>query len=434
MIDSLNRIPCDEDVICIILGGGRGTRLFPLTRERAKPAVPIAGKYRLIDIPISNCINSGFHRIFVLTQYNSESLHRHITKTYIFDSFCQGFLEILAASQTFTGEDWYQGTADAVRKNLEHFQEYSYEYCLILGGDHLYRMDYRTFIMFLKEHGGDIAVATKWVTPDQARQFGITVVNDEGRIIKFIEKPPPSESRHLSVPKAVQKALDGSFQPNRLLASMGVYVFRRAVLLDLLANKKWTDFGRDIIPGALSQYKVLAFPFHGYWEDIGTFKRFFEVNIELTEHEPIFSFYDPKRPIYTRPTFLPPSTVFNSDLNRVILAEGCVIQNAKITRSVIGIRSVIRSGCKLEEVLMMGSDYYDGEISQDKDVTCGIPMGIGEDCQIRRAIIDKNARIGPGCRLMNKEGIQTMDGPGYIIQDGIIYVPKNRIVPAGSTI
>lgn len=416
-----------QDVLAVVLGGGRGSRLYPLTKLRAKPAVPIASKYRLIDIPISNCINSGVTHIFVLTQFLSASLHRHVYRTYKFDAFSGGFVEILPAEQTLTRADWYQGTADAVRQQLPRFLSRGPEDVLILSGDHLYRMDYSQFIRFHRESRADVTIAALPVSAADASRFGILHTNDEGRISAFREKPQGAEalegleSRH------------GDERP--YLASMGVYVFRMDVLVRLLEEISDEDFGKHIIPAAIESARVYAFPFDGYWADIGTISAFYEANLALTQPNPPFDFYDPHYPIYTRPRFLPPSRIDGCRMERVVVAEGCWLYDSDIEECIIGLRSVVRPEARLRQVVMMGADFYEDDDARAENRRLGRPhVGIGQNACIERAIIDKNARIGQGVVIRSHEGEPDHEEEYYAIRDGIAVIPKNAVIPEGTAI
>lgn len=411
------------DILAVILGGGRGQRLFPLTKLRSKPAVPIAGKYRLIDIPISNCINSGIYRIDVLTQFNSHSLHRHISQTYHFDAFHTGFVEILAAEQTPESADWYQGTADAVRKQLFQIRAARAKFVLILAGDHLYRMDYVPMAEYHWENKADITVAVQPVAAEEAHRFGILKRGADGRITDFVEKPkdPALQEKFISRP--------GEARP--LLGSMGIYLFNTDVLIDLLtANPTFDDFGSDIIPHAIRTHAVYGYDFNGYWADIGTIRSFYETNLELTTANPPFNFYDPHHPIYSHPRFLPGSTVEDSLLKDVLLTEGCRIQKAEITHSVIGVRSIIETGAVIHDSILMGADYYAAEMPG------ALPIGIGPNCHIEGAIIDKNARIGADVVIRPfPRGTEARDEhEKWFIQDGIVVIPKDTVIPPGTRI
>lgn len=422
------RIAAVKEILGLILGGGKGTRLFPLTLIRSKPAVPLGGKYRLVDIPISNCINSGINRIFVLTQYNSESLNRHITQTYRFGLFSQGFVDILAAEQTPDNVTWYQGTADAVRQSLRHILTYRPKYILILSGDHLYRMDYRQLLEQHRQREAEVSLCVLPVTREQAPQLGILKMDNQGRITEFVEKPrEPEEIERLKVD--VDKWREaGVTEEKCLLASMGIYLFNTDTLVKVLREEPKMDFGRDIIPAALPRYKVFGYVFDGYWEDIGTIEAFYRANLGLTAEKPKFTFYVPDAPIYSHPRFLPPSRILDCRLERSIVSEGCEIRKAAITESVIGIRSVICEGAEIRRTLVLGADYFEPE---NPDTP---PMGIGPGCVISQAIIDKNARIGANCRIVNDRGIRNFDGENYYIRDGIVIIPKNAKIPEGTVI
>ncbi len=416
-----------QDVLAVVMGGGRGARLYPLTKLRAKPAVPLASKYRLIDIPISNCINSGITRIFVLTQFLSASLHRHVYRTYKFDVFSGGFVEILPAEQTLTRADWYQGTADAVRQQVHRFLSREPEDVLILAGDHLYRMDYSQFVRFHRESRADVTVAVLPVSAADAPRLGILHTNDEGRIVAFREKPQGAEELH------GLESRHGDERP--YLASMGVYVFRMDVLVRLLEESSGDDFGKHIIPSAIESARVYAFPFDGYWEDIGTIGAFYEANLALTRQNPPFDFYDPHQPIYTRPRFLPPSRIDGCRMERVVVAEGCWLYDSDIEECIIGLRSVVRPGAQLRQVVMMGADFYEDDDERTENRRLGRPhVGIGKGAHIERAIIDKNARIGQGVVIRSHEGEPDHEEEYYAIRDGIAVIPKNAVIPEGTTI
>ena len=415
-------MPSMNDVLGIIMGGGRGSRLHPLTAMRSKPAVPIAGKYRLIDIPISNCINSGIYRVAILTQFNSVSLHRHISQAYNFDVFHTGWVEILAAEQTPESADWYQGTADAVRKQLFEIQATGAEYVLILAGDHLYRMDYREMAEYHWEKQADITVAVQPVVRGEASRFGILKVESDGKISAFVEKPKDPEVQK----KFVSRPHD---EERPFLGSMGIYIFKTSVLIDLLTNfPKHDDFGGDIIPEAIKSLKVFGFDFDGYWEDIGTISSFYETNLKLTSQNPPFNFYDPKAPIYTHARFLPGSIVEDSKLQDVMIAEGSRIRKADITHSIIGIRSQISEGTVIKDSIMMGADYY--EPKKDRS----IPLGIGKNCHIESAILDKNVQIGDGVIIRTFPKEKDIDHELYFVRDGIVVIAKDTVIPAGTHI
>ncbi|MCR4407771.1 MAG: glucose-1-phosphate adenylyltransferase [Anaerolineae bacterium] len=416
-----------QDVLAVVLGGGRGTRLYPLTKIRAKPAVPVGSKYRLIDIPISNCINSGITRIFVLTQFLSASLHRHVYQTYKFDVFSGGFVEILPAEQTLNSIDWYQGTADAVRQQVHRFLSREPEDVLILAGDHLYRMDYGEFVRFHRESRADVTIAVLPVSAADAPRYGILQTNEEGRIVAFREKPQTLEEL---------KGLESRHDDERpYLASMGIYVFRMDVLARLLNETSGDDFGRHIIPTAIESVRVYAFPFDGYWEDIGTIAAFYEANLALTRPHPPFDFYDPHRPIYTRARFLPPSRIDGCHLERTVVAEGCWLYDADIEECIIGLRSVVRPGARLRQVVMMGADYYEDESEKLENRRLGRPhVGVGKNARIERAIIDKNVRIGEGVIIRSHAGEPDQEGEYYVVRDGIVVIPKNAIIPNDTVI
>jgi glucose-1-phosphate adenylyltransferase len=421
------------EVLSIVLGGGKGTRLFPLTKDRSKPAVPFGGKFRLVDIPISNCINANLRQIYILTQFNSASLHLHLSQTYVFDSFSKGFAEILAAEQTLEHSGWYEGTADAVRKNLVHFRTQNPDYYLILSGDQLYRMDLRDFLAKHKESGAAITIACTPVDRENASQLGILRTNKSKVITEFLEKPGPTRDiADFKVPPEVK--VDRS-KGDMFLGSMGIYIFNAKAMEDCLANEK-KDFGKEIIPEAIKKLKVNAYIFEDYWEDIGTIKNFYEANIELTTVRPRFDIYDERRPIYTHMRNLPPSKMNFSNMNQSIASEGCIITNASISNSIVGIRTIIESGASLNGVVCMGADYYESDVQRRKNVEARQPhIGIGKGTLIKRAIIDKNAAIGENCRI----GVDDMtrpDGnfPNYHIVDGIIVIPKNSVIPSNTTI
>ena len=424
-----------SNVLSVIMGGGQGTRLFPLTSERSKPAVPLAGKYRLVDIPISNCINSGLRRIYLLTQFNSASLHRHISQSYKFDQFSDGFVEILAAEQTFADTSWYQGTADAVRKNLLHFLNNDFEYLLILSGDQLYRMNFRRIIAEHIEAEADITVATIPVARDQAGAFGIMQIDPSMRITRFVEKPKePALLDSLRVNQAIQQQLGLDPKEDHLLASMGIYIFNREVVLKLLDNSH-TDFGKHIIPGAIESHKISAHIFQGYWEDVGTIRSYFDANLDLVTDLPRFNFFDMSAPIFTRPRFLPASKINGAEINHAVISDGCIINKSNISHSIVGLRSIIDEGCKLNRSILLGCDYYESENSIKQNAAKGAPrVGIGRNTSIENAIIDKNARIGDNCRISPAGKPEKVDHPLYYIRDGIVIVPKNGVIPHGTVI
>jgi glucose-1-phosphate adenylyltransferase len=417
-----------NDVLTLILGGGRGTRLFPLTHKRSKPAVPLAGKYRLIDIPISNCLHAGLKRIFVLTQFNSASLNRHIAQTYRLDMFSQGFVEVLAAEQTPDSSAWFQGTADAVRQAARHFKGFDAEYFLILAGDHLYRMDFNELVEAHIESNADITIAVQPVSAADATQMGIVKFDDLGQISGFEEKPSSERLHEIggSIPRG--SVAGGTTIEKPFVASMGIYVFNREVLLEIL-DAPGVDFGKEIIPKAISTRAVSPFVFRGYWADVGTIDSFYEANIQLTRRGAPFSFFHPRWPIYTHPRFLPATRAFDSRLESSIVAEGCYLDRCAISSSVVGIRTRISAGASITRSVLLGADHYEEDTAAD-----AIPLGIGRDVVMDRVIVDKNARIGDGVRLLNEAGVQHADGDGYFIRNGIIIVPKSARVLPGAVV
>ncbi|MDB6039100.1 MAG: glgC [Verrucomicrobiales bacterium] len=424
-----------SNVLSIILGGGQGTRLFPLTMERSKPAVPLGGKYRLVDIPISNCLNSGYKRIYLLTQFNSASLHRHISQSYKFDHFSGGFVEILAAEQTFADTSWYQGTADAVRKNLMHFLNANFEYALILSGDQLYRMDFREIITEHIENQAEITIATIPVDRANAQALGILHINEERRITRFVEKPKePALLDSLRLPQDWFPKLGIEGNEESFLASMGIYVFNRDILLKLLDNN-FTDFGKHIIPAAIETHRVFSHIFQGYWEDIGTIRSFFEANLNLATELPRFNFFDMSAPIFTRPRFLPGSKINGAEIDHAIVSDGCIINHARINHSIVGIRSLVDIGSYLYRTILLGCDYFESDESIRQNETAGRPrIGVGKNTRIENAIIDKNARIGDNCVITPAGKPDNLDHPLYYIRDGIVMIPKNGIIPHGTII
>ncbi|MBN3888542.1 MAG: glucose-1-phosphate adenylyltransferase [Nostoc sp. JL31] len=428
-----------KKVLSIILGGGAGTRLYPLTKLRAKPAVPVAGKYRLIDIPVSNCINSEIFKIYVLTQFNSASLNRHIARTYNFTGFNEGFVEVLAAQQTPENPNWFQGTADAVRQYLWLMEEWDVEEYLILSGDHLYRMDYRHFIQRHRETGADITLSVIPIDERRASDFGLMKIDDSGRVIDFSEKPKGEALTQMQVDTSVLGLSKEQAQQQPYIASMGIYVFKKDVLFKLLREGiERTDFGKEIIPDASKDYNVQAYLFDDYWEDIGTIEAFYHANLALTQQpQPPFSFYDEKAPIYTRARYLPPSKLLDCQVTESIIGEGCILKNCRIQHSVLGVRSRIESGCVIEESLLMGADFYQASVERQCNVEKGdIPVGIGTDSIIRGAIIDKNASIGHDVKIINKDNVQEADreSQGFYIRSGIVVVMKNAVIPDGTII
>jgi glucose-1-phosphate adenylyltransferase len=422
-------------VVTIIMAGGAGSRLYPLTKMRSKPAVPIAGRFRLIDIPISNCIHSGYRGIFVLTQFASESLHRHIFLTYRFDNFHNEFVTILSAQQTMERRGWYQGTADAVRQNLNFFENLG-DLFLILSGDHLYRMDYRKFVDFHVQSGADISVSVLPVRAEQTTDFGVIKVDRSGRIVEFREKPKdPAAIEDMRVGDEVFRDFGIAADGRTHLASMGIYLFNWKALKEALADSSQEDFGRQVIPAAICRNKVFGYFFDGYWEDIGTISSFFEANLNLTVPLPKFNFYDEDRPIFTHARFLPGSKILSSTVENSILCEGSIINSSRIRRSIIGIRSRIGENCDIERTVMMGADYFESREELAANAARGIPpIGVGTDSEIRRAILDKNARIGRNVRLINARGVQDETAENYSIVSGIVVVPKNSVIPDGTVI
>ena len=415
-----------DRTLAIIMGGGAGTRLFPLTKERAKPAVPLGGKYRLVDIPISNCLNSGIRSIYVLTQFNSMSLHQHINSAFKFDNFTPSFVEILAAQQTPSGSHWYQGTADAVRQNMRYFLERPVDYYVILSGDQLYRMDYRQVMRQHLETDADLTVGTIPVDRKSAMGFGIMHTDQNRRIVEFVEKPKdPKVLDSLRVPRDLLQAIGQPGDDDLYQASMGIYVFKRNVLVECLDNNA-ADFGKNIIPAAIEKYKVQAYIFQGYWEDIGTIGAFFEASLNLTDPDPKFNFNEIGAPVYTHARFLPATIVRSSQITRSLICDGCVIEKATIEHTIIGIRSVVGEGTTLRNVILMGADDYEGGfVPQGGD---GPRLGIGRNCNIQDAIIDKNARIGGNVTISPEGKDKEMNGEGFYIRDGIVVIPKNTVI------
>jgi len=416
-----------QRTLAIIMGGGAGSRLFPLTKDRAKPAVPIGGKYRIVDIPISNCLNSGLRSIYVLTQFNSMSLHRHIQASYKFDNFSRSFVDILAAQQTPEGSQWYQGTADAVRQNMRYFLERPYDYYLILSGDQLYRMDFREILHQHIRLGADITLATKPVARHQVFEFGIMRSDVDRRITGFIEKPSDESGlQEMKMSRELLQAIGSNEDEELFQASMGIYVFNRNVLIESLESDLF-DFGKHIIPMSIKDRHVSAFIFKGYWEDIGTIRAFYEANLDLTDVVPEYSFFEPDSPIYTHPRFLPGSKINGATLRQAIISDGCIISDAHLERSVVGIRSVIQSGATIRNSIVMGADY----LQPGQSTSSHPPMGIGKNCVIDRAIIDKNACIGDGVVITPEGKSADLDADNYFIRDGIVVIPKNAVIPGG---
>ena len=416
-----------NEVVAVVMGGGVGTRLYPLTRDRTKPAVPFAGKYRLIDIPMSNCFNAGIDKIAILTQFNSVSLHRHITRTYARDIFTQGWVQILAAEQTYRSGEWYQGTADAIRKQIIELRSSGAKYFLILAGDHLYRMDYSKFVNFHADSKADITIAVQPVDRESTSGFGILKLDDEERITHFVEKPKSDIER---------EGLESGGDPAKpYMASMGIYVFDAEKMYDLLEKNTGMDFGKDIIPQSIKSHQVMGYVFDGYWEDIGTIRRFYEVNLDMAAPLPNFNLYDPNSPIYTRPRFLAASKIQGGSLNNVLLADGCRISEATIRNSVIGVRSIIAGGVSIERSIVMGADYYQVRGNGVDYWKTGQPsIGIGPDSVIQGAIIDKNACIGQQVIIQNKPDRPDEETANWVAREGIVIVPKNAVIPDGTVI
>ncbi len=422
-----------KSVICLILGGGRGTRLFPLTKDRSKSAVPLAGKYRMIDIPVSNSLNSGLNRILILTQFNSASLNQHINRTYRFDNFHEGFVDILAAEQTQDNMGWHQGTADAVRWNMKHITRFhDASHVLVINGDQVYAMDFSEILATHIEHNAEISIATIPVARQETRRFGI--LKTKGPWIQdFVEKPQKEEQLEpLRSLEEIQRKFPSIGTSREYLANMGIYLFDLKVLkaeLDLGG----ADFGKDIIPRAISNRRVAAHLYNGYWEDVGTIKSFHQANMDFVEDKPLFDFYANR--MYTNSRHLPPAKIFGSNLDKVLLSEGAVIERATLEKVVVGIRSLVGQGTIIENTMLMGADYFETPREQDDDIRNGtLPVGIGKECIIRNAIIDKNARVGDGVRLLNSEGVLHADGDFFHIREGIIVIPKNAVVPSGTVL
>ena len=419
-----------NDTLAIILGGGQGSRLYPLTATRSKPAVPIGGKYRLIDVPISGCLHAEIRRIFVLTQFNSASLNRHISGTYRLDRFSGGFVEILAAEQTPDNPNWYQGTADAVRQAVRHFTQHDAEYELILAGDHLYRMDYAALVAAHKAHHADITLAAQPVDPETATQMGIFRFDNDGAIVAFEEKPKPERLAQIGRSIPVGSAFGTHTDEQPFMASMGVYVFTRRVLVDMLHREEGLDFGRELIPNALGKYKVMPYLYRGYWADVGTIESFYDANVMLGRPAAPFRFWDPERPIYTHLRHLPASRLTDAHVSDSIVAEGGYLDRCRIADSVVGLRASIGSGARVTRSVILGADFYeDGEPPGDLPT-----IGVGRDVVLDRVILDKNARIGDGARLVNEQNVEQADGDGYYIRSGIIVVPKNGVIRPGTVV
>ncbi len=425
-MNSFNQGHGMKDVLCLILGGGRGTRLYPLTKYRAKPAVPIAGKYRLIDIPISNCLNSGFKKISILTQFNSESLNKHISRAYKLDFFSGGFVEIIAADQSMEHVDWFQGSADAVRKCLKHFNDSRIKYIIILSGDQLYRMNLLDFVIFHIEKNSDITVACNTVDLAETHDLGIMGINEDCRIKHFIEKP--KSKRDIDT---LAFEIDGR---QKFLASMGIYVFTKEVLFDLLTGSSKVDFGREIIPDALETKRTHAYIYKGYWKDIGSIKSFYEENLAFTDLKPPLDLFDENWEFFTRPRYLPLSKIIKSQIEMSNIAEGALIEESKIFHSIIGLRSKIGSNSIIEDSIVMGSDYYEAGSSGAPEVSSFLPLGIGKNCHIKKTIVDKNVRIGDNVKIVNKNNTLELENKYCVIRNGIVIIPKNTAIPPGTVI
>ena len=420
-----------KNVIALILGGGRGGRLYPLTQQRAKPAVPVAGKYRLIDLTLSNCINSGIKRVFVLTQFLSESLHRHIMQAWQFDTFTEGFVQILAAEQTHRDNIWYQGTGDAVREALRHFQHYRAEAIVILSGDHLYRMDYGAMVDHHFRQGAQVTVAVHPVPYEDAPRMGLLRVAPDSTVLEVKEKPKDDE-----VIERFRRDAPAANGSPLYTASMGIYVYDPDVLAESLADRTRMDFGKEIIPSAVGTYRMSAFEFDGYWQDIGTIRAFFDAHIGMTLPEPTLDLVAPGWPVFTRARNLPPARFIESEVRNCLVAEGADIRGARLSDSVIGVRSIVRPGCVLDRVVMLGADFYDGDTIVRVPSGRGPvpPLGIGRGSQLSQAIVDKNARIGENVVITPKKRGVDIDGPGWWVRDGITIVPKNAVIPDGTWI
>lgn len=430
MLESLKK-----DSLVVILGGGQGSRLFPLTQVRSKPAVPIAGKYRLIDIPVSNAINSGLRQIFILTQFNSASLNKHVTQTYRFDGYSESYVEILAAEQTMENVEWFQGTADAVRKHMHRLKLRTTRDVLILAGDQLYRMDYRTLISQHRSGSADLTVGVVPVTREQAKSFGVLKVDEDGRIVEFYEKPKdPAILDAMRCPKEVLNRLGFHDEERCYLASMGIYLFNIDALEQAVSDPANVDFGHHIIPRAIHQLRVNAFIFDDYWEDIGTIRAFYEANLDLVKPNPRFHFFDSMAPIYTHARFLPGSKIYDCRIHNSIVSDGCLIRDSVIEECVLGIRSRVNRGSVLRRTVMMGADYLETLEEWERYKPAPLPLGIGENVVIENAIIDKNARVGDGCIIRNHKGVAHEDGEFYHIRDGIVVIPKDAVVPPGTVI
>lgn len=424
--------PSEPKTLSVILGGGRGTRLYPLTEERAKPAVPLGGKYRLIDVPISNCLNSGLNQIYILTQFQGTSLHQHVTNTYVFDRFGKGFIEILAAQQTLDRSEWYQGTADAVRHNLQHFSD-RYDEILILSGDQLYQMDFRVMLEHHRRSGADMSIAVLPVGADQTGALGILQVDEQGRVKAFHEKPGPEQAKGLETEPTLFEQFKVQAEGRPYLASMGIYVFNRELLADELRKYQYVDFGKDLFPASLKKYRVQAYIFDGYWEDIGTVKSFHEANLDMATFPQKFSFNSEAGLVYTRPRTLPGTVAGKLQLNNSIVADGCVIGELELNQSILGLRSVVGKNVRLTRTLVMGADFYEYGADKQRNKERNWPnIGIGDNVEIEGAIVDKNVRIGSNVVIKNPDKIDTSKVPFCVVRDGVICIKKGAVVPSGT--
>lgn len=416
-----------KEILTVVLGGGRGTRLYPLTKERSKPAVPFGGKYRLVDIPISNSLHSKFNHIYVLTQFLSESLNKHVSRTYKLDTFSGGFVEIMAAEQSMDSAAWFQGTADAVRRTLKHFNNPMIEYILVLSGDHLYKMDFRFLLDFHQKKNAEITIACTPIAPSYIKEHGIMCTDKEGRINDFVEKPQDEEAV-----TAMSRTVDGK---KRYLASMGIYLFNKDVLIEILSRDSNADFGREVIPGSFRHKLTYAYEHNGYWKDIGNISQFYEANISLADPIPPVDLFDEQWLFFTHPRYLPPAKISDSRLDKTIVAEGCILNGCKISNSVVGLRSRISDSAIIEDSVIMGADYYQSMDGLKQDKKKNTPsVGIGSGSTIKGAIIDKNARIGERVKIVNQKKLDSFDGGNYFIREGIVIIPKNAIVPSGTVI
>ena len=416
-----------KEILCVILGGGRGTRLFPLTKERCKPAVPLFGKYRLIDIPVSNCLNSGLDRIYILTQFLSESLNKHINRTYKMDAFTRGFIEIMAAEQSMDDTEWFQGTADAVRRCLKHFNDPAIKYIFVLSGDQLYKMNLMDMYHFHLESEAELTVACNCVESEHVHGLGVMGIDGKSRIKKFVEKPPDASN--------IQDMAVNTPKGRRFLGSMGIYLFNKSALIDVLANNNKFDFGGEIIPNAIKARQTYAFLFDGYWRDIGTIKTFYEESLSLTDSMPPMDMFDEKWPIFTRPRFLSPAKIEDTCMEKGIVAEGAIVLSSKIAHSIIGLRLRVGCGSTIEETVAMGCDYYETVEELGEAEAKGVPaMGVGKNCHIRKAILDKNVRIGDSVKILNEKKADNLEAENYFIRDGIVIIPKNAVIPSGTVI